>query len=94
MSDTSGLQKAAIEKEVRRQLYEQQEELAKAVVQGIEETDSMYNICAKMVVNGIEIAARITAVMAAEMLYAVGACEPRDDDELRRELFSVVREKD
>lgn len=87
---TEELMRAVIANEVERQLASQEEELIKGICQGLEETDSLEKSCAKMVRNGIIISINIAADIAIGFLIESGLCEPKSDDKLRRNLFSVV----
>ena len=90
MDDTDELIKSVIEKEVDRQIAEQEKDLVEAITQGIKETDNLEMACAQMVRNGFVIAAKVCAVMAARMLFDAGVWEPKSDRELRKSLLTVV----
>lgn len=90
MCDTEKLIKSVIEKEVDKQIAEQEEDLIADITQGIKETDSLEMACAQMVRNGFVIATKVCAVMAAKMLFDAGVWEPKPDNELVKSLLTVV----
>ncbi len=47
------LMRTAIAQETGRQIYEQREELQKAILQGCDGKDTLEEICSKMVMNGV-----------------------------------------
>ena len=88
------LQKTVIDREVDRQLEGQKDKLEEYIFRGCEKTDSLEEICAKMILNGISVSTKLAAEMAIDILIKSGLCKPKNEDELRRGLFSVVRQED
>lgn len=94
MDDARELRRMAIHREVDERLNEQEKELKEAILQGCREMNSLEEICARMVLNGVVISAKIVADMAINMLIDYGLVLPASDDELRKSLFSVVEKKE
>lgn len=82
-----------IEQEVARQLDEQKEELQEALFQGCGERDTPEEIYTKMIINGIYFSVTLAADMAIGILLRGGA-EPRSEEELRRQIFSVCKDEE
>lgn len=87
------LQLMALQKEIEKQLKEQEAELMKELTNGCEETDSTEVVCAKMISNSIAIATRISASAVFSILIDVGFAEPYSDDELRRKNLSIIKQQ-
>ena len=88
------LLRTAIEHEVDKQLEGQKDKLKECIFRGCDKADSWEVICAKMVLNGISVGTKLAAEMAIDILIKSGVRNPKSDDELRRELFSVVQQED
>lgn len=82
---------AVVYREVDRQIAGQEDKLMEDIMQGLEETDSLEQMCAKMIRNGIVISIKLAADMAIGILVESGISEPRSDDELRRKIMNVVK---
>ncbi len=91
MDDTEELRRTVIAHEIERQLASQTVELTEDICQGLDETDSLEVKCAKMVRNGIVISINIAADIAIGMLVNAGIVEPKSENELRRNIMSVIK---
>lgn len=93
MDDTNELRRSIIEREIDKQLFTQKDGLREAIMQGCKETDSYEEIYTKMIINSTMASVKITAMMIMEMLFDTGVWTPRSEDELRKNIFSVVNGK-
>ena len=82
---------AVVYREVDRQIAGQEDKLMEDIMQGLDETDSLEQICVKIMRNGIVISVKLAADMAIGILVGAGISEPKSDDELRRKIMNVVK---
>lgn len=91
MDNVEELRRTVIAREVEKQVSSKMEELAKDICRGLDETDNLEEMCAKMVRNGIVISINIAADIAIGMLVEAGILELKSEDELRRSIMSVIK---
>lgn len=81
----------ALEKEISKQLNEKKDEIGKAILSSCKETDSMEKIYVKMIINAIEISVKMSTSFILGMLIGSGLVIPRDEEQIRRNIFSIVK---
>ena len=88
---TSELIRSVIGQEIDRWFSEQGDWLMENILSGCDETDSFQNIYSRMVVNSIITSVKMAADIAISFLIKAGISEPKNEEELRRLLMSVVK---
>ncbi|MDE6748126.1 MAG: hypothetical protein K2K21_03555 [Lachnospiraceae bacterium] len=85
------LQATALEKEIDKQIEEKENEFMKEILRGCEDTDSTEVLCAKMIRNAIGISIKLSVGTTLDMLINFGIVEPHDEEQLRKNIISVVK---
>lgn len=86
------LQKMALEKAIDEQFAERMDWINEAIFNGCLDTDSAEKIYTQMIVNGINIATKMAVALAFDLLEEVGVWVPYSEDEIRKRIFSIVKE--
>ena len=88
------VQKMAMEKEIDEQFAERMGWIKEELSKGCMDTDSTEKVYAQMIVNGINIATKLSAALALDFLDEAGVIELRSEDEIREGIFSVVEREE
>ena len=88
---TSELIRSVIGQEIDRWFSEQGDWLRENLLSGCDETDSFEKIYSRMVLNSIITSVKMAVDIAISFLIKAGISEPKNEEELRRLLMSVVK---
>lgn len=67
------------------------EEITRELTRGCTNEDTREEVFSKMIINSMEIAAGISAKVILEILLTAGVMEPADEDQLRKNVMSIVK---
>lgn len=68
-------------------------EIKRGLLQGCDKADSVEEVYARMIINSMEVAAEISAKIILEILLTAGVFEAADERQLKKLIFSVVKEQ-
>ena len=68
-------------------------EIENGILYGCEKKDSMERVFVKMLFNAMKISAEISVKVILELLLTAEVIKPADERQLRKDILSVVKEK-
>ena len=67
------------------------DEIVETMCRGCKEEDSRDEVFIRMIYNSMEVAACVSAQIIMEILVTAGVVKPADEEQLRRNVLSVVK---